>query len=159
MYSLLVLELVILVLEANHQYSYSKILKASTRYSYSYLKVEYLTPSLPIFMFKMFTTFRDPLILKVSRLVSVSARSCLGLVSNFCSKSRSRGAKVSSRSRKFWPRLQLWKVHIANLMILVLSTLRRSAFSKEAPNFLKLLRAYHVTSETDDRVNFNFSEI
>ena len=33
MYSVLVLELVILVLEANHQYS--KILKASTRYSYS----------------------------------------------------------------------------------------------------------------------------
>ena len=44
MHSVLVLELVILVLEANHQYSYSKILKASTRYSYS--NVEYSTPSL-----------------------------------------------------------------------------------------------------------------
>ena len=44
MYSVLVLELVILVLEANHQYSYLKILMASTRYS----KVEYSTPSLPI---------------------------------------------------------------------------------------------------------------
>ena len=44
MYSVLVLELVILVLEANRQYSHSKILKASTRYSYS--KVEYSNPSL-----------------------------------------------------------------------------------------------------------------
>ena len=36
-----------------------------------------------------------------------SAGSSLGLVSTFCSKSRSRGVKVSTRSRKFWPRLQL----------------------------------------------------
>ena len=46
MYLVLVLEVVILVLEVNHQqHLNSKILKASTRYSCS--KVEYSTPSLP----------------------------------------------------------------------------------------------------------------
>ena len=44
MYAVLVLELVILTIEANHQYSYSKILKANIRYS----KVEYSTSSLII---------------------------------------------------------------------------------------------------------------
>ena len=47
MHSVLVLQLVILVLKINHQYSNSKILKASTGSQYLYLKVEYSTQSLP----------------------------------------------------------------------------------------------------------------
>ena len=44
-------------------------------------------------------TFQEPLVSKVSCLVSVSARSCLGLVLTFCSKSWSRLGLVVPKSR------------------------------------------------------------
>ena len=59
---------------------------------------------------KIFAKYCKHLVSKVSSLVSVSKRSSLGLVSSFCSKSRSCNVNVStwSRSRRFWPSLQLW---------------------------------------------------
>ena len=59
---------------------------------------------------KIFAKYCKHLVSKVSSLVSVSKRSSLGLVLSFCSKSRSCNVNVStwSRSRRFWPSLQLW---------------------------------------------------
>ena len=51
----------VLVLEANHQYAYKKILKASTRYSYS--KVENSTPSL---LLNLLSTWQKLLELKLN---------------------------------------------------------------------------------------------
>ena len=47
----------VLVLEVNHQYSYSKILTASTGYSYA--KVEYSTPSLSKELKTSFTFYKE----------------------------------------------------------------------------------------------------
>jgi len=53
--------------------------------------------------------------------VSVSERSNLGFVSTFCSNSQSRNVNVSSRSRRFWSRLQLWLIVISLLNCLFCS--------------------------------------
>ena len=63
----------VLELEVNHLYSYSKILKASTRYSYS--KVEYSTPS-PVYSFHN----ANSLTLKTVCLKSVYCDNLLAIV-------------------------------------------------------------------------------
>jgi len=59
-------------------------------------------------MLKSFVIFCKYMVSKVSCLVSVSARSSLGLEVLLKVSVSERQCLVSSRSRRFWPRLQLW---------------------------------------------------
>ena len=74
---------------------------------------------------KIFSKYCKRLVSKASCLVSVSARSSLGLVSSFCSKSRYRNANVSSWSRRFWSRHQVWLLGRPNPVLCIAVTFEK----------------------------------